>query len=105
FLSGWKPTSANIRRGVLHLPILGGPVSVGDLHMAGRSESGSDSAMSVSARGHLAELKIALDPSDPRRFIPAGIPEHSKVLDVGCGAGQTLIAACEDRHAFGLDIS
>ncbi len=42
---------------------------------------------------HLRELELALDPSDPRRINPT-IPRGARVLDVGCGAGQTLIAAC-----------
>lgn len=59
----------------------------------------------MSTEGHLEELKIALDPSDPRRVVPTGIPEGAHVLDVGCGAGQTLIAACQQGRTFGLDIS
>src|SRR5437879_10359663 len=55
--------------------------------------------------GHLEELKIALDDRDPRRVVPTAIPEDANVLDVGCGAGQTLIAACQHTRAFGLDIS
>jgi ubiquinone/menaquinone biosynthesis C-methylase UbiE len=42
---------------------------------------------------HLAELEIAFTPADPRHFLPS-IPIGAKVLDIGCGAGQTLMAAC-----------
>ncbi|MEO8657017.1 MAG: class I SAM-dependent methyltransferase [Bryobacteraceae bacterium] len=42
---------------------------------------------------HLAELEIALTPADPRHYLPS-IPIGAKVLDIGCGAGQTLMAAC-----------
>ena len=42
---------------------------------------------------HLKELDIALSQDNPHRIMPA-IPERSHlVLDVGCGAGQTLIAS------------
>ena len=42
---------------------------------------------------HLLELRIATDPSDPRRKMPPILPTDRAVLDVGCGAGQTLIAS------------
>ena len=53
---------------------------------------------------HRAELRIALDPSDPEHLQPPPLPRSHKVLDIGCGAGQTLIAAYPDRISFGLDI-
>src|SRR5436309_9991177 len=53
---------------------------------------------------HLAELKIALDSNDRRSVNPANIPAGAKVLDVGCGAGQTLIVKCGERYSFGIDI-
>ena len=53
---------------------------------------------------HLDELKIALDPNDPRHILPPRLPPGQKVLDVGCGAGQSLIAAYPDRVSFGIDI-
>ena len=40
---------------------------------------------------HLAELEIAADPGHPAHLNPA-IPPGARVLDLGCGAGQTLIA-------------
>jgi len=54
----------------------------------------------VSAPGdsyHLAELRVGLDPSNPAHSLPP-IVIGDKVLDIGCGAGQTLIAACAYRE-------
>jgi ubiquinone/menaquinone biosynthesis C-methylase UbiE len=45
---------------------------------------------------HLGELRVALDPSSPSHSLPKIYPGE-KVLDIGCGAGQTLIAACAYR--------
>lgn len=42
---------------------------------------------------HLRELQIAQDPNDPRHVMPAIEPHHRRILDVGGGAGQTLIAS------------
>ncbi|MEX2302242.1 MAG: class I SAM-dependent methyltransferase [Bryobacterales bacterium] len=53
---------------------------------------------------HLGELALALDPSDSRRITPPPRPASATVLDIGCGAGQTLIAAYPDRVSYGLDI-
>lgn len=52
---------------------------------------------------HLAELEIASDPGHPGHVNPP-IPRHARVLDVGCGAGQTLIAAARDEAAVGVDL-
>jgi SAM-dependent methyltransferase len=42
---------------------------------------------------HLRELQIARDPSAPGHLLPP-IPEGCRaILDIGCGAGQTLIAS------------
>jgi SAM-dependent methyltransferase len=49
-------------------------------------------------------LRVALDPSHPRHILPPPFPASYKILDVGCGAGQTLIAAFPDRITFGIDI-
>lgn len=53
---------------------------------------------------HLGELAVARSLNDPRRAVPE-IPEGCKrVLDVGCGAGQTLMAAdLKGAAAFGID--
>jgi ubiquinone/menaquinone biosynthesis C-methylase UbiE len=58
----------------------------------------------MSEHYHGAELKIALDPSHPAHILPPPLPGSRRVLDIGCGAGQTLIAAYPDRVSFGLDI-
>jgi hypothetical protein len=42
---------------------------------------------------HLRELEIARSPSDSRRVMPPVLPGIRRVLDIGCDAGQTLIAA------------
>jgi ubiquinone/menaquinone biosynthesis C-methylase UbiE len=46
----------------------------------------------------LGEFRVALDPSSPAHSLPE-IRLGEKVLDVGCGAGQTLIAACAWRRS------
>jgi len=53
---------------------------------------------------NLNELQIALDPSNPRHSLPPAMPPSAKVLDVGCGAGQSLMARFDDRVSFGIDI-
>lgn len=42
---------------------------------------------------HLYELEIARSLEDSRRVMPKIGPQHRRVLDIGCGAGQTLIAS------------
>jgi len=58
-----------------------------------------------SAEYHRLELSIAADPNDKRRVIPRVEARHRCILDVGCGAGQTLIGCnlAEDVFAVGLD--
>jgi len=53
---------------------------------------------------HLRELEVARSSSDPRRAMPV-IPEGcARVLDVGCGAGQTLVASdLKGARAFGIE--
>lgn len=53
---------------------------------------------------HLGELKAALDPKTPRHLLPPALPPSARVLDVGCGAGQSLIASYQDRISFGIDV-
>lgn len=55
---------------------------------------------------HLKELAIANCPSDPRHILPPISPSHRWILDVGCGAGQTLIASHldPDVKACGVDL-
>jgi len=54
---------------------------------------------------HVLELQIASDPVDHRRCMPAIRAEHRRMVDVGCGAGQTLIASRLDADvtAVGID--
>jgi ubiquinone/menaquinone biosynthesis C-methylase UbiE len=59
-----------------------------------------------SAEYHRLELAIAKDPGDPRRAMPNIDQRHRRILDVGCGAGQTL-AACNlstSVFAVGVDV-
>jgi len=53
---------------------------------------------------NLDELKIATDPAHPKHILPPRLPPSSRVLDIGCGAGQSLIAVYQDRVSFGVDI-
>ncbi|HJT65281.1 MAG TPA: methyltransferase domain-containing protein [Pyrinomonadaceae bacterium] len=58
-----------------------------------------------SSEYHRLELSIAGSPDDKRRVIPRVEGRHRRILDVGCGAGQTLIGCnlAEDVFAVGLD--
>jgi ubiquinone/menaquinone biosynthesis C-methylase UbiE len=58
----------------------------------------------LSEQYHLGELKVAQDPSHPAHILPPSLPTDSRVLDVGCGAGQTLMTAYPHRLTFGIDI-
>lgn len=62
--------------------------------------------MPVSPKGtyHLRELEIALDRTDPGHIPPPPIDPGKRILDLGCGAGQTLMAAYSGRPAFGIDV-
>jgi len=63
--------------------------------------------MSAQAREYqLAELRIAQDPSHPSHLLPPIGAQDRRVLDLGCGAGQTFIALDPgpNRLAVGLDI-
>lgn len=53
---------------------------------------------------HLEELRIARDASHDGHLLPPPVAAGARVLDIGCGAGQTLIAAYPGRKTFGLDL-
>jgi len=55
---------------------------------------------------HLRELAIAQSPDDPRHVMPAILLRHRRILDIGCGAGQTFIASnlASGVQAAGLDV-
>jgi ubiquinone/menaquinone biosynthesis C-methylase UbiE len=53
---------------------------------------------------HIAELNIALDARDPRHLNPPSVPAGYAVLDIGCGAGQTLVALHPLGFACGIDV-
>ena len=53
---------------------------------------------------HLDELRIALDRNHAAHILPPAMAAGSVILDLGCGAGQTMIAAYPDAITFGLDI-
>jgi ubiquinone/menaquinone biosynthesis C-methylase UbiE len=53
---------------------------------------------------HLGEWRIAQDSHHPSHILPPSVPADTRVLDVGCGAGQTLAAAYGELETFGLDI-
>lgn len=61
-------------------------------------------AGSGSSQYHLRELEIARDPHRPEYAMPPFPPPPAKILDIGCGAGQTLIAGFPDRVSFGIDV-
>jgi SAM-dependent methyltransferase len=56
---------------------------------------------------HLDELRVVHDASDPRRVVPDYDCAGWRVLDVGCGIGQTLtapeFALCSERHGIDVD--
>jgi ubiquinone/menaquinone biosynthesis C-methylase UbiE len=56
-----------------------------------------------SLAGHLEELRIAFDPAH-RGHVNPDIRGCERVLDVGCGAGQTLISAYAETPAVGVDL-
>jgi len=50
------------------------------------------------------ELATAFRQRQDGSVAPPKLPVSCRVLDVGCGAGETLIASYGDRLAFGVDI-
>ena len=66
--------------------------------------AGIDTIPRIMCGYHHEELRVAQDPSHPSHLSPPAAPPGSRILDVGCGAGQTLIAAYPDRSTFGIDV-
>ena len=52
---------------------------------------------------HQGELAIALDAADPRRLLP-DVGDAASILDIGCGAGQTLVALGARPQRVGVDV-
>jgi ubiquinone/menaquinone biosynthesis C-methylase UbiE len=59
---------------------------------------------SDSSEYHRLELSIAADPNDTRRVMPVVEERHRRILDVGCGAGQTLIGSKLSNGVFAVGI-
>ena len=55
---------------------------------------------------HLGELKVARNPAAPAHCMPQFSPADRAILDIGCGIGQTFVAAGlgPDRRLVGLDM-
>lgn len=62
---------------------------------------------SETIRYHLGELELASDPQNPRSIVPEFDSGHGVILDIGCGIGQTFIAAGiakdDSRLLIGID--
>lgn len=59
----------------------------------------------MSMEYHQSELAIALDPSNPARAMPRILSKYRRILDVGCGMGQSLLASQlpSEVEAYGVD--
>src|SRR5262245_7954626 len=55
---------------------------------------------------HVGELEVARTLNDPRRVMPTLPDQYQSILDVGCGAGQILIACDLEPGIFacGVDL-
>lgn len=54
---------------------------------------------------HLKELEIARDSSHEMHILPEILDSDEKILDVGCGIGQSFLALkCLDRTCVGFDV-
>src|SRR5215212_5711249 len=53
---------------------------------------------------HQLELSIANNPQDPRRILPNVSSQHRRVLDIGYGAGQTLLASNLPKTVFAVGV-
>lgn len=52
---------------------------------------------------HEGELRVALDAANPHRLLPEP-GEAASILDIGCGAGQTIVALGAAGRSVGVDI-
>jgi SAM-dependent methyltransferase len=52
---------------------------------------------------HEGELRVALDAGNPHRLVPQP-GNATAILDIGCGAGQTLVALGAAGRSVGVDI-
>ena len=60
--------------------------------------------MSDARAYHEAELAIARSPDDPRRILPTIPAGARRVLDLGCGAGQSLIGLALAPEVLGVGL-
>lgn len=52
---------------------------------------------------HQGELRVALDAANPQRLVPDP-GDAASILDIGCGAGQTIVALGCGTRTTGVDI-
>jgi SAM-dependent methyltransferase len=52
---------------------------------------------------HQGELQVALDAANPQRLVPEP-GGAAAILDIGCGAGQTIVALNASSRSVGVDI-
>jgi SAM-dependent methyltransferase len=52
---------------------------------------------------HRGELQVALDATHPQRLVPEPGGAQA-ILDIGCGAGQTIIALNASARSVGVDV-
>jgi SAM-dependent methyltransferase len=52
---------------------------------------------------HQGELEVALDAANPQRLMPEP-GGAAAILDIGCGAGQTIVALNASSRSVGVDI-
>ena len=68
----------------------------------------SGTPVDSSTEYHLAELRIALDPTRPEHILPGLSTARVGVVDVGCGIGQLFVArsgqVVSDVPRYGVDI-
>jgi SAM-dependent methyltransferase len=62
-------------------------------------------SMDPALQYHYGELAIARDPAHPNHALPPILPDHRRILDIGCGMGQSLMALqlSTSVEAWGVD--